>query len=56
MTVTTRMTTPFRRETTAQDVLQGADLTGRRAVVAGRASGIGVRVHIRVAGPRCTSW
>ena len=41
MTVTTRITTPFGRETTAQDVPHGVDLTGKRAVVSGGASGIG---------------
>ena len=41
MTVTTRITTPFGRETTAQDVLRGVDLTGKRAVVTGGASGVG---------------
>jgi len=41
MTVTTRITTPFGRETTAQDVLQEVDLTGKRAVVTGGASGVG---------------
>ncbi|MFC5261612.1 SDR family NAD(P)-dependent oxidoreductase [Kribbella qitaiheensis] len=37
-----RITTPFTRETTAAQVLAGVDLTGRRAVVTGGASGIGV--------------
>ena len=41
MTVATRITTPFGRETTAQDVLQCADLTGKRAVVTGSASEVG---------------
>lgn len=37
-----RITTPFTRETTAAEVVDGTDLTGRRAVVTGGASGIGV--------------
>lgn len=37
-----RITTPFTRETTAAEVADGIDLTGRRAVVTGGASGIGV--------------
>jgi NAD(P)-dependent dehydrogenase (short-subunit alcohol dehydrogenase family) len=38
----TRITTPFTRESTADDVLAGVDLTGKRAIVTGGASGIGV--------------
>ena len=41
MTGATRITTPFGRGTTAQDVLRGVDLTGERAVVTGSASGVG---------------
>ncbi len=37
-----RITTPFTRENTADEVIAGIDLTGRRAVVTGGASGIGV--------------
>jgi NAD(P)-dependent dehydrogenase (short-subunit alcohol dehydrogenase family) len=37
-----RITTPFTRESTAAEVIDGVDLTGRRAVVTGGASGIGV--------------
>ena len=37
-----RITTPFTRESTADEVLAGVDLSGRRAVVTGGASGIGV--------------
>jgi NAD(P)-dependent dehydrogenase (short-subunit alcohol dehydrogenase family) len=37
-----RITTPFTRETTAAEVIAGVDLSGRRAVVTGGASGIGV--------------
>ncbi|WP_369254349.1 SDR family NAD(P)-dependent oxidoreductase [Streptomyces sp. R35] len=39
---TTRLTTPFDRESTADEVLAGVDLTGKRAVVTGGASGIGI--------------
>jgi NAD(P)-dependent dehydrogenase (short-subunit alcohol dehydrogenase family) len=42
MTTHTRLTTPFTRESTADEVLRGVDLTGRRAVITGAASGIGV--------------
>jgi hypothetical protein len=37
-----RITTPFTPESTAADVVAGIDLTGRRAIVTGGASGIGV--------------
>ncbi|WP_159802176.1 SDR family NAD(P)-dependent oxidoreductase [Arthrobacter zhaoguopingii] len=37
-----RFTTPFTRESTTDDVIAGVDLTDRRAVVTGAASGIGV--------------
>ncbi|MFD7153193.1 SDR family NAD(P)-dependent oxidoreductase [Kribbella sp. NPDC059898] len=37
-----RITTPFGYESTAAEVITGLDLTGRRAVVTGGASGIGV--------------
>ncbi|MFB7499070.1 SDR family NAD(P)-dependent oxidoreductase [Streptomyces sp. NPDC056161] len=36
-----RFTTPYSFETTADEVLDGVDLTGKRAVVTGGASGIG---------------
>ncbi|MGQ4515027.1 SDR family NAD(P)-dependent oxidoreductase [Streptomyces sp. DW26H14] len=42
MTPQDRITTPFTRASTAADVLAGVDLSGRRAVVTGGASGIGV--------------
>ncbi|MFE1958758.1 SDR family NAD(P)-dependent oxidoreductase [Streptomyces sp. NPDC059479] len=38
----TALTTPFTRESTADEVLTGVDLTGKRAVVTGAASGIGI--------------
>jgi NAD(P)-dependent dehydrogenase (short-subunit alcohol dehydrogenase family) len=37
-----RITTPFDATSTAADVVDGIDLTGRRAIVTGGASGIGV--------------
>ena len=42
MTVKSRITTPFDASSTAADVIAGIDLTGRRAIVTGGASGIGV--------------
>lgn len=42
MTQTTRITTPFTAQSTAAEVLEGVDLRGRRAIVTGGASGIGV--------------
>ncbi|MFD0201684.1 MULTISPECIES: SDR family NAD(P)-dependent oxidoreductase [Saccharothrix] len=40
--MTEHITTPFDAESTAAEVVAGIDLTGRRAVVTGAASGIGV--------------
>ena len=40
--MTDRITTPFTAESTAAEVIAGIDLTGRRAVVTGGASGIGI--------------
>ncbi|MEU9977725.1 SDR family NAD(P)-dependent oxidoreductase [Streptomyces sp. NPDC051014] len=37
----TRLTTPFSSRATAEEVIAGVDLTGRRAVVTGGASGLG---------------
>ncbi|MFI7522002.1 SDR family NAD(P)-dependent oxidoreductase [Micromonospora globbae] len=42
MMTSTRVSTPFTNKTTALEVVRGVDLTGRRAVVTGGASGIGV--------------
>ena len=42
MTSATRITTPFTAQSTALDVIAGIDLTGRRTIVTGGASGIGV--------------
>src|ERR1700735_4376205 len=39
---TTRVTSPFGFESTAAEVIAGIDLHGRRALVTGAASGIGV--------------
>jgi NAD(P)-dependent dehydrogenase (short-subunit alcohol dehydrogenase family) len=40
--VTTPITTPFTAESTAAEVVEGIDLTGRRVIVTGGASGIGI--------------
>ncbi len=45
-----RITTPFGFETTAAEVVDGLDLTGKRAVVTGGASGIGVETARALAG------
>ncbi|MFE1837417.1 SDR family NAD(P)-dependent oxidoreductase [Streptomyces sviceus] len=50
MTTSTRVTTPFHAGSTAADVIAGTDLTGRRAVVTGAASGIGVATARALAG------
>jgi NAD(P)-dependent dehydrogenase (short-subunit alcohol dehydrogenase family) len=42
MTTSTPITTPFAATSTAAEVIDGIDLTGRRAIVTGGASGIGV--------------
>ncbi|MFC4035399.1 SDR family NAD(P)-dependent oxidoreductase [Streptomyces polygonati] len=46
----TRITTPFDAESTAAEVIDGIDLTGRRAIVTGAASGIGVETARALAG------
>lgn len=38
----TRITTPFGFHSTAQEVIEGVDLTGKRAIVTGGAAGIGI--------------
>ncbi|GAA2397590.1 oxidoreductase [Catellatospora methionotrophica] len=48
--MSTRITTPFSATSTAAEVVQGVDLTGRRAVVTGGASGIGVETARALAG------
>ena len=42
MTVTRPITTPFKWETTAAEVVAGIDLAGSRVIVTGGASGIGL--------------
>ncbi|HXO52946.1 MAG TPA: SDR family NAD(P)-dependent oxidoreductase, partial [Mycobacterium sp.] len=42
MTATTPITTPFKWETTAAEVVSGIDLGGSRVIVTGGASGIGL--------------
>ena len=49
-TDTNRVTTPFGAETTAREVLEGVDLSGKRAVVTGASSGIGVETARALAG------
>jgi NAD(P)-dependent dehydrogenase (short-subunit alcohol dehydrogenase family) len=46
----TRITTPFTAESTAAEVVAGIDLSGRRAVVTGGASGIGIETARALAG------
>ncbi len=50
MTAETRLTTSFSFASTAAEVVAGIDLTGRRAVVTGGASGIGVETARALAG------
>jgi NAD(P)-dependent dehydrogenase (short-subunit alcohol dehydrogenase family) len=45
-----RITTPFGATSTAAEVIDGVDLTGRRAIVTGGASGIGVETARALAG------
>jgi NAD(P)-dependent dehydrogenase (short-subunit alcohol dehydrogenase family) len=45
-----RITTPFGATSTAHEVLAGVDLTGRRAIVTGGASGIGLETARALAG------
>jgi NAD(P)-dependent dehydrogenase (short-subunit alcohol dehydrogenase family) len=40
--MTDRVTTPFGAQSTAAEVIAGVDLTGKRAIVTGAASGIGI--------------
>jgi NAD(P)-dependent dehydrogenase (short-subunit alcohol dehydrogenase family) len=46
----TRISTPFSASSTAAEVIDGIDLTGRRAVVTGGASGIGIETARALAG------
>ena len=50
MTGHTPITTPFTAESTAAEVIEGIDLTGRRAIVTGGASGIGIETARALAG------
>jgi NAD(P)-dependent dehydrogenase (short-subunit alcohol dehydrogenase family) len=50
MTLNQRITTPFDADSTAAEVVEGIDLTGRRAVVTGGASGIGIETARALAG------
>jgi NAD(P)-dependent dehydrogenase (short-subunit alcohol dehydrogenase family) len=50
MTDHTRITTPFNAQSTAIEVLAGIDLTGRRVIVTGGASGIGIETAKALAG------
>ena len=44
------ITTPFDRDSTATEVVEGVDLSGKRAIVTGAASGIGVETARALAG------
>lgn len=50
MAVSTPITTPFTAESTAAEVVAGIDLTGRRVIVTGGASGIGIETARALAG------
>ncbi|ATO17901.1 oxidoreductase [Micromonospora sp. WMMA2032] len=50
MTETIRLSTPFTPRTTAAEILDGVDLTGRRMIVTGGASGIGTETVRALAG------
>jgi NAD(P)-dependent dehydrogenase (short-subunit alcohol dehydrogenase family) len=50
MTEPTLITTPFTAQSTAAEAAAGIDLTGRRAIVTGAASGIGVETARALAG------
>jgi NAD(P)-dependent dehydrogenase (short-subunit alcohol dehydrogenase family) len=50
MTASAPITTPFHAESAAAEVVDGIDLTGRRAIVTGGASGIGIETARALAG------
>src|ERR1700689_572233 len=45
-----RITTPFSFHSTASEIIEGINLTGRRAIVTGGASGIGIETARALAG------
>jgi cation diffusion facilitator CzcD-associated flavoprotein CzcO len=45
-----RITTPFSFHSTASEIIEGVNLAGRRAVVTGGASGIGIETARALAG------
>ncbi len=45
----TRITTPFGPRTTAEEVVAGCDLSGKRVIVTGAAAGIGVETALALA-------
>ena len=49
-TTTSVITTPFGFDSTAADVVAGADLSGKRAIVTGASSGIGIETARALAG------
>ena len=53
-TTSERIRTPFGYETTAAEVVEAVDLTGKRAIVTGGASGIGVETARALAGAGAT--
>jgi NAD(P)-dependent dehydrogenase (short-subunit alcohol dehydrogenase family) len=50
------ITTPFGAESTAAEVVKGIDLAGKRAIVTGAASGIGVEIARALAGAGAEVW
>jgi NAD(P)-dependent dehydrogenase (short-subunit alcohol dehydrogenase family) len=50
MAATARITTSFGFESTAAEVVEGIDLSGKRAIVTGGSSGIGVETARALAG------
>jgi NAD(P)-dependent dehydrogenase (short-subunit alcohol dehydrogenase family) len=50
MTATAPITTPFTAQSTAAEVVDGVDLTGRRVIVTGGASGLGIETARALAG------
>src|SRR5260370_11363398 len=49
-TFMSRITTPFSFHSTASEIIEGINLTGRRAIVTGGASGIGIETARALAG------